>query len=164
MQYPFLPPFVQIVRPRFVRGTGNVIDGAICMELLTAQGWSPANSVESVIISIQAHLVVGKGRLDAAVKLGDERDEILKGLLLDEEEGKGNGSGSGSGEEGIDGTDGDDDDDDSDEKKVKNDPKNQKKKHLDGGVYSAAEARTTFQQIVKLHKERGWNSNWVKHG
>ena len=35
--YPFSPPFVRIVYPRFKRSTGYIIDGAFCMELLTNQ-------------------------------------------------------------------------------------------------------------------------------
>lgn len=35
--YPFTPPFVRIVYPRFKRQTGYIIDGAFCMELLTNQ-------------------------------------------------------------------------------------------------------------------------------
>lgn len=41
--YPFSPPFVRILYPRFKRSTGYIIDGAFCMELLTnqARGASP---------------------------------------------------------------------------------------------------------------------------
>lgn len=34
-QYPFEPPFVRVLRPRFKRQTGFVMNGALCMELLT---------------------------------------------------------------------------------------------------------------------------------
>jgi ubiquitin-protein ligase len=34
-QYPFEPPFVRVTRPRFKRQTGFVMNGALCMELLT---------------------------------------------------------------------------------------------------------------------------------
>jgi ubiquitin-conjugating enzyme E2 Q len=34
-QYPFEPPFVRVSRPRFKRQTGFVMNGALCMELLT---------------------------------------------------------------------------------------------------------------------------------
>jgi len=34
-QYPFEPPFVRVVRPRFKKQTGFVMNGALCMELLT---------------------------------------------------------------------------------------------------------------------------------
>lgn len=33
--YPFEPPFVRVQRPRFKRQTGFVMNGALCMELLT---------------------------------------------------------------------------------------------------------------------------------
>jgi ubiquitin-protein ligase len=34
-QYPFEPPFVRVTRPRFQENTGFVLNGALCMELLT---------------------------------------------------------------------------------------------------------------------------------
>lgn len=34
-QYPYEPPFVRVVKPRFKRQTGFVMNGALCMELLT---------------------------------------------------------------------------------------------------------------------------------
>lgn len=37
--------------------------GAICMELLTKQGWSSAYTVEAVIMQIAATLVKGKARI-----------------------------------------------------------------------------------------------------
>ena len=37
--------------------------GAICMELLTRQGWSSAYSIESLITQISATLVKGKARI-----------------------------------------------------------------------------------------------------
>ena len=37
--------------------------GALCMELLTKQGWSSAYSIESVIMQISATLVKGKARV-----------------------------------------------------------------------------------------------------
>ncbi|KAK3989811.1 hypothetical protein QBC44DRAFT_78117 [Cladorrhinum sp. PSN332] len=59
--YPFNPPFVRIVRPRFLPfmegGGGHVtIGGALCMELLTTSGWSPANSIESVLLQVRMAL------------------------------------------------------------------------------------------------------------
>ena len=38
-QYPFEPPFVRVTRPRFKRQTGFVMNGALCMELLTTVRW-----------------------------------------------------------------------------------------------------------------------------
>ena len=63
--YPFNPPFVRILRPRFQFMTGHVtVGGSICMELLTRTGWSPQNTVEAVIMSIRSELIAGGGRLD----------------------------------------------------------------------------------------------------
>mmetsp|Transcript_18010 Transcript_18010/g.20045 ORF Transcript_18010/g.20045 Transcript_18010/m.20045 type:complete len:105 (+) Transcript_18010:188-502(+) len=63
--YPFNPPFIRIIRPRFAFRTGHVtIGGSICMELLTNSGWTAANTVEAVIMSIRAQLMDGNARLD----------------------------------------------------------------------------------------------------
>lgn len=40
-----------------------LLGGAICMELLTKQGWSSAYTVEAVIMQIAATLVKGKARI-----------------------------------------------------------------------------------------------------
>ena len=51
--YPFTPPFVRIVYPRFKRQTGYIIDGAFCMELLTNQVcWSVCHSLLAVKFSL----------------------------------------------------------------------------------------------------------------
>uniref|UniRef100_A0AAZ3PD28 E2 ubiquitin-conjugating enzyme n=1 Tax=Oncorhynchus tshawytscha TaxID=74940 RepID=A0AAZ3PD28_ONCTS len=60
--FPFDPPFVRVVSP--VLAGGYVLGGgALCMELLTKQGWSSAYSIESVIMQINATLVKGKARV-----------------------------------------------------------------------------------------------------
>ncbi|XP_076863475.1 ubiquitin-conjugating enzyme E2 Q2 isoform X3 [Brachyhypopomus gauderio] len=60
--FPFDPPFVRVVSP--VLSGGYVLGGgALCMELLTKQGWSSAYSIESVIMQINATLVKGKARI-----------------------------------------------------------------------------------------------------
>jgi len=65
VDYPFSPPFIRVVRPRFKFHTGHVtIGGSICMELLTRKGWTAANSIESVLISIHAELSSGNGEID----------------------------------------------------------------------------------------------------
>ncbi|ESO87499.1 hypothetical protein LOTGIDRAFT_235001 [Lottia gigantea] len=60
--FPFDPPFVRVVHPIL---TGGYVlgGGAICMELLTKQGWSSAYNIESVILQISATLVKGKARI-----------------------------------------------------------------------------------------------------
>ncbi|KAK0706418.1 hypothetical protein B0T26DRAFT_453303 [Lasiosphaeria miniovina] len=56
--FPMSPPFVRIIRPRFLPfmngGGGHVTGGgAMCMELLTLSGWTPVNSMESVILQVR---------------------------------------------------------------------------------------------------------------
>jgi ubiquitin-conjugating enzyme E2 Q len=61
--FPFEPPFVRVCYP--IIKNGYVLNGgAICMELLTKQGWSSAYCIESVISQIAATLVKGKARID----------------------------------------------------------------------------------------------------
>jgi len=66
--YPFAPPFVRVVRPRFAFRTGHVtIGGSICMELLTNSGWNSTNDIESILIQIRAEMTGGNARLDAGM-------------------------------------------------------------------------------------------------
>jgi len=56
--YPFSPPFVRVIKPRFLPfgqgGGGHVTEGgAICMELLTNDGWSAVSSIESVLLQVR---------------------------------------------------------------------------------------------------------------
>ncbi|KAG9243034.1 hypothetical protein BJ878DRAFT_137512 [Calycina marina] len=56
--YPHSPPFVRVIRPRFLPftqgGGGHVtIGGAMCMELLTNSGWSAVSSIESVLLQVR---------------------------------------------------------------------------------------------------------------
>ncbi|CAF0772514.1 unnamed protein product [Brachionus calyciflorus] len=61
--FPFEPPFVRVVCP-IIKGGYVLTGGAICMELLTKQGWSSAYCIESVILQISATLVKGKARIE----------------------------------------------------------------------------------------------------
>nr|CAI5859809.1 unnamed protein product [Callosobruchus analis] len=60
--YPFEPPFVRVVHP-IISGGYVLVGGAICMELLTKQGWSSAYTVEAVIMQISATLVKGAAKV-----------------------------------------------------------------------------------------------------
>lgn len=56
--YPMSPPFVRVIRPRFLSftagGGGHVTaGGALCMELLTNSGWSAVSNVESVLLQVR---------------------------------------------------------------------------------------------------------------
>ncbi|OXV10407.1 hypothetical protein Egran_01832 [Elaphomyces granulatus] len=56
--YPMSPPFVRIIRPRFLGfqegGGGHVtMGGALCMELLTNSGWTAVSTIESVLLQVR---------------------------------------------------------------------------------------------------------------
>lgn len=56
--YPISPPFVRVIRPRFLLfmagGGGHVTaGGALCMELLTNSGWSAVSNIESVLLQVR---------------------------------------------------------------------------------------------------------------
>ena len=56
--YPMSPPFVRVIRPRFLGfnegGGGHVTaGGALCMELLTNSGWSAVSNIESVLLQVR---------------------------------------------------------------------------------------------------------------
>ena len=59
--YPMSPPFVRVIRPRFLSfmagGGGHVTaGGALCMELLTNSGWSAVSNIESVLLQVRLAL------------------------------------------------------------------------------------------------------------
>eukprot|EP00566_Odontella_aurita_P000721 CAMPEP_0113543216 /NCGR_PEP_ID=MMETSP0015_2-20120614/10038_1 /TAXON_ID=2838 /ORGANISM="Odontella" /LENGTH=545 /DNA_ID=CAMNT_0000443357 /DNA_START=90 /DNA_END=1727 /DNA_ORIENTATION=+ /assembly_acc=CAM_ASM_000160 len=171
--YPFEPPFVRVVRPRFKRQTGFVMNGALCMELLTNEGWNPVNDIESVIVSIRSLLVVGDGRLQAAVDLPKKKREALLAKAR-EERGQNAAKGMADGIESTDHTD--------------EGPSRKKARHElgDGGVavaaskkddvkpisklaagsYTTAEARSAYSHLSDYHKKKGWDSSgwWARKG
>ncbi|KAL1306242.1 hypothetical protein AAFC00_004332 [Neodothiora populina] len=59
--YPHSPPFVRVIKPRFLPfqngGGGHVTaGGALCMELLTNSGWSVASTMESVLLQVRLEM------------------------------------------------------------------------------------------------------------
>jgi ubiquitin-conjugating enzyme E2 Q len=149
-QYPFEPPFVRVVSPRFQRQTGFVMNGALCMELLTKDGWNPINDIESVIVSIRSLMVVGDGRVKAAIEMGPAKyEEALKrGMArLKADDGSVGKRKRSDSEEG--------------EKKPK-----EKVSKASVGSYSAAEASSAYDHLSKFHQEKGWDKSgwWAKRG
>jgi len=65
--YPFDPPFVRVLAP-LVQGGYVLTGGAICMELLTPDGWSQAYTVEAVIMQTMATMIKGDARIVAKVR------------------------------------------------------------------------------------------------
>ena len=51
--FPFAPPFIRVLQPRFQFHTGHItIGGSICMEVLTNSGWVPSYSLETLLRSV----------------------------------------------------------------------------------------------------------------
>jgi ubiquitin-conjugating enzyme E2 Q len=62
--HPFDPPFVRIVRPRFQQYTGHItVGGSICSKLVTADGWRPNISTESLFRTILGAMNDGNARI-----------------------------------------------------------------------------------------------------
>ncbi|RTE74188.1 hypothetical protein BHE90_011372 [Fusarium euwallaceae] len=85
--YPISPPFVRVIRPRFLPfahgGGGHVtIGGAICSELLTNSGWSPALSLEKVFLEVRMNLcdMDPPARLDKVNGLGSMDYNIFEAI------------------------------------------------------------------------------------
>ncbi|KAI2508223.1 hypothetical protein MHU86_6152 [Fragilaria crotonensis] len=135
-QYPFEPPFVRVVRPKFKKQSGFVMNGALCMELLTKEGWNPVNDIESVIVSIRSLLVVGDGRLQAAVEMpASQRDAILAAASNKHKR--------------------DESESDEVQKPVA------KVSKTASGSYSMAEAQAAYSHLSDYHQKKGWdNSGW----
>lgn len=57
-EFPMDPPFVRVIRPRFLAfregGGGHItFGGALCMELLTNSGWSAVTSIDSLLLQVR---------------------------------------------------------------------------------------------------------------
>eukprot|EP00545_Synedropsis_sp_CCMP1620_P012089 CAMPEP_0119009338 /NCGR_PEP_ID=MMETSP1176-20130426/4301_1 /TAXON_ID=265551 /ORGANISM="Synedropsis recta cf, Strain CCMP1620" /LENGTH=346 /DNA_ID=CAMNT_0006961835 /DNA_START=152 /DNA_END=1192 /DNA_ORIENTATION=- len=141
-QYPFEPPFVRLVRPKFKKQSGFVMNGALCMELLTKDGWNPVNDIESVIVSIRSLLVVGDGRVQAAVDMpANERESRLAAAAAEKPTNKRERP-----------RDEEDDDGPSSVSKVSK---------VAAGSYSMSEAQAAYTHLSDYHKKKGWdNSGW----
>jgi ubiquitin-conjugating enzyme E2 Q len=64
-EYPYRPPFIRVITPRFAFHTGRVtVGGSICFELLTGSGWSSVISLESIFLQIKFEMNNGKPRVD----------------------------------------------------------------------------------------------------
>merc|ERR1711865_1307321 len=161
-QYPFEPPFVRVVKPRFKRQTGFVMNGALCMELLTKDGWNPINDIESVIVSVRSLLVIGDGRLQAATEMTKARYETLLSTAQQQTRATSNASSN------------DDVDDvevsEPESKKARigdnNEPSAKNATKSQVGSYTATEAQAAYSHLSDYHKKKGWDTSgwWEKKG
>jgi len=84
LEYPNKPPFVYMLRPRLQEHTGYVLPGGgICMELLTPEGWSPATSIDALVQSVRAMLMVGNARLASTEPSAKECDYAFESAKRD---------------------------------------------------------------------------------
>jgi ubiquitin-conjugating enzyme E2 Q len=158
-QYPFEPPFVRVVQPRFKRQTGFVMNGALCMELLTKDGWNPINDIESVIVSIRSLLVVGDGRLQAAVDLPETKYQALFQANAKKPEATATTATSNEGQE---------------QPSTKRQKMDKKQPNLlvkpvskeQVGIYTASEAQAAYSHLSDYHKKKGWDTSgwWARKG
>jgi ubiquitin-conjugating enzyme E2 Q len=173
-QYPFEPPFVRVVQPRFKRQTGFVMSGALCMELLTKDGWNPVNDIESVIVSIRSIMVIGDGRVQTASEM--TKDEYKQALAEATSKSKAKKQGK-SEEEDHDDMEEEDGNRPSEAKRKRvpsegeMDPESKSSssataKRGTGGSYTASEAKSAYQHLSKYHEKEGWDKSgwWSRKG
>jgi len=76
--FPFSAPFIRVIRPRFAFRTGHVtMGGAICVYLLTNEGWKPLYRLEQVLVDIRAMFTAGNGRLDMGTRSDYTESEAM---------------------------------------------------------------------------------------
>ena len=162
------------------------MNGALCMELLTTDGWNPINDIESVIVSIRSLLVVGDGRLEAAANLSEEKRRELLEIALsrkndvvinnDDDDNKGgnndnNDAKKKSGDQ-VDGECGmkrkrshessNNNNDNNNNNNNNSSSGNTKKQAIKG--YSTAEAHAAYKHLSSYHKKKGWSGWWAQRG
>jgi len=78
--FPGTPPVVRVLRPTFELGSFYVFgSGALCMELLTSQGWPPALSLPQMGVQLKVLMaqgngqVLGPGNMESAGPAGRKR-------------------------------------------------------------------------------------------
>lgn len=66
-RYPFEPPFVRVVSPRFEFRTGHItINGAICHQILAYGEWAASYFVSTLMTDIKCNILEGEAKLDKA--------------------------------------------------------------------------------------------------
>lgn len=64
-EYPFKPPFIRIIYPRFKYMTGHItLGGSVCMEILTNQNWIVSLMIPKVMLMIIQNMISGGAELD----------------------------------------------------------------------------------------------------
>jgi ubiquitin-conjugating enzyme E2 Q len=131
----------------------------ICLFPVIKDGWNPINDIESVIVSIRSLLVVGDGRLEAAVALPEEKYNSLLAAANQKVEASTNFQ------------------DESPAKKHKslafeessksgNNSMLTKTNNVVAGSYSVSEAQAAYSHLSEYHKKKGWDTSgwWARKG
>lgn len=64
-KYPSSPPFIRVIRPKFMLQFGHVTSGgSICMKDLTLSGWNSFRSIESIFLEILLDILQRSAKLD----------------------------------------------------------------------------------------------------
>ncbi len=67
--YPFEPPFIRVLSPKFAFRKGHItIGGSVCIDLLTKQRWVPSLNIPNIMITIIHNMITGDGRLEPGGK------------------------------------------------------------------------------------------------
>jgi len=78
--FPIEPPVVRVLRPYFKSGSFYVHQhGALCMELLTKQGWSPATSLLQLGVHVKTTMMSGSGHISDLSPMGEPGSDGLAG-------------------------------------------------------------------------------------
>lgn len=73
--FPRAPPKVRVLRPTFSIGSFYVqAHGALCLELLSAEGWSPAASLVQLGLQIKSQMSAGEGSLRSREAMAERSD------------------------------------------------------------------------------------------
>jgi len=59
--YPLSPPFVYVTNPKLTGG--SLHNGALCVDVLTPQGWTPAVTAEALILQCRQLFMEGRARV-----------------------------------------------------------------------------------------------------
>lgn len=67
--YPFEPPFIRVLSPKFAFRKGHItVGGSVCIDLLTKQRWVPSLNIPNIMITIVQNMITGDGRLEPGGK------------------------------------------------------------------------------------------------
>ena len=129
-------------------------------------GWNPINDIESVIVSIRSLLVVGDGRLEAAVNLPESKYKALLEDASEKPAAKPSAGGAGSGDDSA-----------TSAKRKREEEKDAQKKSAaieqqrrmvrdQGGSYSVSEAEAAYTHLSDYHEKKGWDTSgwWARKG